>query len=150
MKDKPQSRDLSARENTAQVENWVKPQMLPDPIPVDGIVFRWIRIGTNGTADPTNFSSKIREGWEPCKAVDHPEIPLVTIENERFADNVVMGGLMLCRIPERIAQQRNEFYSVQTKGQMESVDNHLMRQNDPRMPMFSERTSKVSEFGDGR
>jgi hypothetical protein len=70
---------------------------------------------------------------------DHPEITMVTVENERFADNVVIGGLMLCKAPKELVEERNEYYETQTKSQMQSVDNNFMRENDPRMPLFNER-----------
>ena len=88
------------------------------------------------------------EGWEPVKAVDHPEITMVTTENEKFADNVVIGGLMLCKAPKELAEERSEYYQSQTDNQMQSVDNNFMRENDPRMPLFNERKTKVT-FGKG-
>jgi hypothetical protein len=101
-----------------------------------------------GHADPTNVSSKMREGWEPVKASDHPEIFLSHSENDRFKDNVVMGGLMLCKAPVEMVEERNAYYKNQADSQIRSVDNNLMRENDPRMPLFSERSSKVT-FGKG-
>ena len=101
-----------------------------------------------GTVDATNVSSKLREGWEPVKATDHPEITLVTIENERFKDNVIIGGLMLCKAPVELVAERTEHFEGQTRTQMDSVDNNLMRENDARMPLFNERKSKVT-FGKG-
>ena len=113
-----------------------------------GYTYHWVRVSTLGTADATNVSSKLREGWEPVKAADHPEITMVTVENERFADNVVIGGLMLCKAPVELVQERNEYFNQQTKAQMQSVDNNFMRENDPRMPLFNERKTKVT-FGNG-
>ena len=86
-------RELDTKEKKARKPAWKRPELLPDPTPQDGYTFHWVRVATNGQADPTNVSSKLREGWEPCKASDHPEIHLVSIENDRFKDNVVMGGL---------------------------------------------------------
>ena len=94
------------------------------------------------------MSSKLREGWEPVKATDHPEITLVTVENERFKDNVVIGGLLLCKAPKELVEERSDYYNSQTKSQMDSVDNNFMRENDPRMPLFNDRRSKVT-FGTG-
>jgi len=105
-------------------------------------------VSTQGHVDATNVSSKLREGWEPVRAEDHPEITMVTVENERFKDNVVIGGLMLCKAPKELAQERNDYYEQQTEAQIVSVDNSLMRENDPRMPLFNERKTKVT-FGKG-
>lgn len=141
-------RELQTREKTVRRKSWQRPETLPSPTPEDGYSYRWIRVSTQGNTDATNVSSKLREGWEPVKAVDHPEITLVTIENERFSDNVVIGGLMLCKAPTELVQERNDYYNTQTRSQMNAVDNNFMRENDPRMPLFNDRTTKVT-FGNG-
>jgi len=142
------NRELQTREKTVRKKSWQRPETLPSPTPEDGYSYRWIRVSTQGNTDATNVSSKLREGWEPVKAADHPEITLVTIENERFADNVVIGGLMLCKAPTELVEERNDYYQTQTRSQMNAVDNNLMRENDPRMPLFNDRKTKVT-FGNG-
>ena len=141
-------RELETRERTTRKKAWQRPETLPSPNPEPGYTYRWIRTSTHGQVDATNVSSKLREGWEPVKATDHPEITLVTIENERFRDNVVIGGLMLCKAPIELVKDRTEHFKEQTSNQIKSVDNNLMRENDPRMPLFHERKSKVT-FGKG-
>ena len=141
-------RDLETREQTTRKRSWQRPELLPSPEPEDGYKFHWVRVSTQGQVDATNVSSKIREGWEPVKASDHPEITMVTVENERFKDNVVIGGLMLCKAPVEMVEERNNYYNQQARSQMESVDNNLMRENDPRMPLFNERKTKAT-FGKG-
>jgi len=142
------NRELESREKTTRRKAWQRPEVLPSPNPEPGYGFRWIRVSSLGNTDATNVSSKLREGWEPVKASDHPEITLVTVENDRFKDNVVIGGLMLCKAPEELVDERNDYYSQQARSQMQSVDNNLMRENDPRMPLFSDRKTKVT-FGNG-
>ena len=142
------NRELETREKTTRKKSWNRPEVLPSPTPEEGYAFRWIRVAMQGTVDATNVSSKLREGWEPVKATDHPEITLVTIENERFADNVIIGGLMLCKAPVELVAERTEHFEGQTRTQMDSVDNNLMRENDARMPLFNERKTKVT-FGKG-
>ena len=141
-------RELETRERTTRKKAWQRPETLPSPNPEPGYTYRWIRTSTHGQVDATNVSSKLREGWEPVKATDHPEITLVTIENERFKDNIVIGGLMLCKAPIELVKDRTEHFKEQTSNQIKSVDNNLMRENDPRMPLFHERKSKVT-FGKG-
>jgi hypothetical protein len=120
---------------------------LPTPNPEDGYEFRWIPVSTLGTSDPMNVSSKLREGWEPVKASEHPEIQLMDVgEKRRFPDSIEIGGLMLCKTPKEFVTQRNQFFQTQTDGQMASVDNNFMRESDARMPLFKERRSEVS-FG---
>jgi hypothetical protein len=101
-----------------------------------------------GTNDPGNISSKLREGYEPCKAEDYPELMMHATTEGRFKGGIEVGGLLLCRIPEEFLKQRAEYYANQNKAQMESVDNSFLSENDHRMPKFSERSTKVS-FGSG-
>ncbi len=142
------NRDLEKRERTPRKKAWARPEVLPNPTPEPGYTYHWVRISTQGQPDPTNVSSKLREGWEPVLATDHPEIFLSGIENERFKDNIVIGGLLLCKAPQEMVDERNQYYQEQAKGQMTSVDNSLMRENDPRMPLFNDRKSTVT-FGKG-
>ena len=141
-------RELEKRERTPRKQAWRRPELLPSPTPQAGYTFHWVRISTRGQSDATNVSSKLREGWEPVRAVDHPEIFLSSIENERFKDNVVIGGLLLCKAPEELVKERSDYYAHQTKSQMIAVDQNLMRENDPRMPLFNERKTTVT-FGKG-
>ena len=144
-----QPRDLEARATAERPKQWMPPELLPSPNPEPGYEFRWIRVSTLGTADPMNISSKLREGWEPVKASEHPEIQLMNIgEKSRFPDSIEIGGLILCKTPSEFVDQRNGYYQKQTDSQMQSVDNNFMRENDPRMPLFKERRSEV-KFGRG-
>lgn len=142
------AREEEGREKTKRKSSWQRPELLPQPNPEEGYKFRWIRLSSLGNVDATNISSKLREGWEPVKAKDHQEIFLATVENDRFKDNVVIGGLMLCKAPVEMVDERNEFYREQTAAQISSVDNNLMRENDARMPLFNDRKTKVT-FGSG-
>ena len=148
MADNRIDREQTTREKTTRKRAWQRPEVLPSPTPEPGYAFRWVRVATLGQIDATNVSSKLREGWEPVKAEDHPEITMVTTEQERFKDNVVIGGLMLCKAPKELVEERTEYYEGQSKAQISSVDNNLMRENDPRMPLFNERKTKVT-FGNG-
>jgi hypothetical protein len=144
-----EKRATESRKSFERPTSWTPPALLPDPNPEEGYVFRWIRIATLGKDDPTNISGKLREGWEPVKASDHPEIRLFGTGSENhFPDSIQIGGLMLCKTPVEFVQQRAAYYQKQTDAQMQSVDNTYMRENDPRMPMFKERRSEVS-FGKG-
>jgi hypothetical protein len=142
------SRDLSTREVMERPKQWMPPKLLPDPNPEPGYAFRWIRIASLGKDDPTNYSSKLAEGWEPVKASDHPEIRLFNVNSAKFPDSIEVGGLLLCKTPVEFTEQRDAYYRQQAEAQMQSVDNTFMRENDPRMPMFKERKSTVS-FGKG-
>ena len=143
------SREADTRAKAERPKQWMPPELLPSPNPEEGYEFRWIRVSTLGTSDPMNVSSKLREGWEPVKASEHPEIQLMaTGDKPRFPDSIEIGGLILCKTPKEFVQQRNQYYQAQTDGQMNSVDNNFMRENDPRMPLFKERRTEV-KFGRG-
>lgn len=140
-------RDLVSREKSAR-SVYVPPSALPDPTPEPGWAYRWIATAILGESQNRNVSMKMREGWVPVKAVDHPEL-LLTGDT---SGNVEIGGLMLCKMPLEQAEARDRFYQQQATAQMESVDNHFMRNNDPRMPLFSEKktsTTRGGGFGSG-
>ena len=141
-------RDNVSREKQARAV-YVPPTALPDPTPEPGYIYRWVATHVLGQHEPTNVSRKFRDGWEPVKAVDHPELMIVGSEK---TGNVEIGGLMLCKMPSDKADARNEYYDKQAQNQMESVDNHFMRNNNPIMPLFAEKKSSVSRgagFGSG-
>jgi len=54
---------------------------------------------------------------------------------------------MLCKTPVELAEQRNQHYLAQSEQQIKAVDNNLMRQNDPRMPLFKESSSSTTKGG---
>ncbi len=143
-----QPRALESRERAQRPAAWRPPETLPQPDPRPGWVHRYVRLSTMGTSDPSNISSKLREGYEPCKAEDYPELMMHATTEGRFKGGVEIGGLLLCRIPEEFLKQRAEYYANQNKAQMESVDNNFLSENDHRMPKFAERSTKVS-FGSG-
>ena len=149
--DQDQNRESRASDNREAVERpkrWMPPQLLPDPNPEPGYAFRWIRISTLGKDDATNISGKLREGWEPVKASDHPEIRLFNSGQNRFPDSIEVGGLLLCKTPVEFTEQRDAYYRSQAESQMNSVDNNFMRESDARMPLFNVRKTTVT-FGKG-
>ena len=78
-------------------------------------------------------------------------IGVVLIDSQCCADGTVgVGGLILAKIPEETAEERNAYYEQQTENQMNAVDNNLMRENDPRMPISNERKSKVTFGASGK
>jgi len=142
------ARELDTRQMMQRPEAWRPPETLPMPEDRPGWKHRYVRISTMGTADPSNISSKLREGYEPCKAEDYPELMMHATVEGRFKGGIEIGGLLLCRIPEEFLKQRADYYDRQNKSQIESVDNNFLRENDPRMPLFAERKTKVT-FGSG-
>ena len=143
------SRELETRAVQERPKQWAPPELLPEPDKQPGYAYRWIRVSTLNNADPRNISAKMREGWEPVTLAEQPKFQLLADPNSRFKDNIEVGGLLLCKTPTEFVEQRNAHYQRQTDNQIEAVDNNLMRQNDPRMPLFNERKTEVS-FGRGK
>ena len=141
-------RELTTRAMSERPKQWAPAELLPEPDKQAGYAYRWIRTSTLNQADPRNLSGKLREGWEPVAIEEQPKFQLLVDPNSRFKDNIEIGGLLLCKTPEEFVAQRNAHYQKQAENQMDAVDSSLMRQSDPRMPLFKESKSTTT-FGKG-
>jgi len=141
-------RELESRDTTYRPSFWKAPEVLPMPDERPGWKHRYVRLSTNGVADPSNISSKLREGYEPCKAEEYPELMMHAAIEGRFRGGIEIGGLLLCRIPSEFMDQRAKHFANLNQSQMESVDNNFLRESNPKMPLFSEKKSNVT-FGSG-
>ena len=141
-------RELESRDTTYRPSYWKAPEVLPMPDERPGWKHRYVRLSTNGVADPSNISSKLREGYEPCKADEYPELMMHAAIEGRFKGGIEIGGLLLCRIPSEFMEQRAKHFANLNQSQMESVDNNFLRESNPKMPLFSEKKSNVT-FGSG-
>ena len=142
-------RENETREEFARPDDsWIPASILPDPEPQDGYVFRWVKTKLQGESDNAHVSRMFREGWEPVRAEDHPELKLASDMGSQFEGNIEVGGLLLCKAPEGKMKAREKHFGEIAENQMMSVDNNFMRENDPRMPLLEpERRSRVSSFG---
>jgi hypothetical protein len=143
------ARELEKRSEVERPKSWQPASSLPEPDKQAGYTYKWIRVSVNGQRDPKNISAKLKEGWEPVRIEEQPRFKLFTDTNSSFKDGIEIGGLLLCKMPTDFKDQRFAYHAKKTKDQMESVNNHYLRENDPRMPVFSERKSTTS-FGTGR
>lgn len=143
------ARELEKRSEVERPKSWQPASSLPEPDKQAGYTYKWIRVSTNGQRDPKNVSAKLKEGWEPVRIEEQPRFKLFIDSNGQFKDGIEIGGLLLCKMPSDFKDQRSSYFAKKNKDQMDSVDNHYLRENDPRMPMFSERKS-TSSFGSGR
>ena len=128
---------------------WQPQSALPVPDPKDGWVFRWIRTSSLGRSDNTNVSRQFREGWEPVRAEDHPELKIMSDINSQFKGNVEVGGLLLCKAPEERMKARQRHFQEVSDRQIEGVDRSYLRENDPRMPLLNPERSTRTTFGRG-
>lgn len=136
-------REVTSREKEQRYE-YTPAASLPEPTQDPRFAYRWIATHVMGTLDPMNASKRFRDGWEPVKASDHPELMIIGDKD----GNVEIGGLMLCRMPRERAEARKRYYDRQNDAQMQSVDASFMRESDARMPLFSERNTEA-KFGKG-
>lgn len=142
-------RELQTREATKRKTSWKPPALLPTPDPQNGTKYRWIRVGSRGNSDTQNVSKRFREGWVPVNAKDHPELQVMSDRNSEFKDGVEIGGLLLCKTSEETVRARNAHFVERTKNQMDSVDNNLFREQDPRMPTLRKESRTRTTFGTG-
>ena len=141
-------REQETREKTETRYVYRPPSSLPDPNPDPDYEFHWVATAIAGLDNATNVSQKFRDHWVPCKAIDYPELQV----NGNKDGNVEIGGLLLCKKPKEMADARRNYFEQKAQKQMDSVDNSFMRNNDARMPLFTDRkstTTKGRGFGNG-
>ena len=142
------SRETTSRANTSRRKPWQPPAKLDAPPAPDGYEHRWIRTAIRGEDDKSNVFSRMREGWEPVKAEEYGDVAAKypVIEEGKNKGIIGVGGLMLARIPTETVQERTEYFREQTRNQMTAVDENLMREQHPSMPINVDRQSRVT-FG---
>jgi len=143
------SRESETRETKTRRKPWAPPSRLEAPEAPAGYVHRWIRVAMRGEEDKMNVNTKLREGWEPVRKDEYPDYEAPTIDEGRYEGVIGQGGLMLCRIPVETAQERSAYYGLRTREQMVAVDQDLMKEQHPSMPISNNRQSRVS-FGGSR
>ena len=147
------SRESDSRESTTRKKTWTLPSSLDAPPAPEGFVHRWIRAEVAGFEDTGNVSKKLREGYEFVRAdeykdsVDAMKFPVIA--KGQYQGFIGIGGLVLARIPTEILEQRNAYFSKVTQDQITAVDNDLMKEQHPGMPIKIDRQSRVT-FGGGR
>ena len=121
----------------------------PTPWKPQGFVHRWVRESVMGFDDKKNLSARLREGFELVRADEYPDFEAPTIQDGKHAGVIGVGGLVLARIPEETVSQRKSYFQGQTRDQMTAVDNDLMREQHPSMPISKpDRQSRVTFGGD--
>ena len=146
-KDKKTSRANQTRSKTERPKVWVPPSSLDAPRAPDGFRYRWIRAESMGFDDTKNIQGRLRSGYELVRAEeienasDYP-----VIESGKYKGMIGVGGLLLAKVTEEIAQQRTDYVKKRTEGMNEAVDNDLMREQHKSMPINIDRQSRVT-FG---
>jgi|TARA_B110000261_G_C12794592_1_gene241764 hypothetical protein len=140
------SRASTTREKTKKKTTWTPPSSLDAPAAPHGFRHRWIRTEILGFDDTKNVAGKLREGWELVRADQYPEMDYPVMSEGKYAGVIGVGGLVLARISEEIAQSRTDYFAQQNKDRDDAVKNDLMKEQHPSMPIDSDRQSRVT-FG---
>ena len=140
------SRASQTRDKVKKPTTWTPPSSLDAPPAPEGYRHRWIRVEVLGFDDTKNVSGKLREGWELVRADQYPEQDFPSMTTGKYSGVIGVGGLVLARIPEEIAQQREAYYQDQTKQRDEAVNNDVLKEQRPSMPINNERQTRVT-FG---
>lgn len=147
------SRQSETRQEEKKPSAWTPPSSLDAPPAPQGYAHRWIRTSVAGFEDTANVTKKLREGWEFVRAEEiknSPDIHKYPILNQgQYQGCIGIGGLVLARIPEEILKSRAEYFDKITQDQIQAVDNDLMKEQRPEMPINIDRQSRVT-FGGSR
>ena len=144
--DKKTSRASQTRAKTERKKVWTPPSALDAPPAPTGFRHRWIRAESIGFQDTKNISGRIRSGYELVRSDEYPDSDYPMVEDGKYKGVIGVGGLVLARVPEEIAQQRSDYYAQQHKEKVEAMDNDLMKEEHPSMPIDIDRQSRVT-FG---
>ena len=140
------SRASQTRAKTAKKTVWTPPSSLDAPLAPDGYHHRWIRAETMGFDDTKNMSGKLRSGYELVRADEYPETDYPTINDGKYKGVIGVGGLLLARISAELVESRKEYFANLTKQKDEAIDNDLLKEQHPGMPIDVDRQTRVT-FG---
>jgi hypothetical protein len=140
------SRASQTREKETHKKVWTPPSSLDAPPAPTGFKHRWIRVESMGFNDTKNLQGRLRSGYELVRADEYPDSAFPVVEDGKYSGVIGVGGLVLARVPEEIAQQRNDYYVKQGQDNVEAVDNDLMKEQHPSMPINIDRQTRVT-FG---
>ena len=129
-----------------QKKVWTPPSSLDAPPAPDGFKHRWIRAESMGFDDSSNMSAKLRSGFELVRADEYSEIDYPTINDGKYKGVIGVGGLLLARIPNEIVESRKEYFEQQTQDRNDAIENDLMKEQHPSMPINNDRQTRVT-FG---
>ena len=136
------SRAAETRTNTERPKEYKPPSSLDAPPAPDGFRHRWIRAESLGFNDQKNIHGRLRSGYELVRADEYKDSDYPVVTDGKYAGIIGVGGLLLARIPEELAQQRIDYQKALSEGQDEAIENDLLRDQDKRMPIKIDRHSK--------
>ena len=140
------SRVSQTRVKEERPKVWTPPSSLDAPPAPDGYRHRWIRAESMGQDDTRNMSGKIRSGWDLVRSDEYPDTDYPTVSEGRYAGVIGVGGLVLARIPEELAKQREAYYNQMTQDRNDALENDVLKEQHPSMPINQDRQTRVT-FG---
>ena len=144
---KKSTRKIETREKEARKRGWVPPSNLDAPEPPEGFHHRWVRAEFRGEQDEKNIMGRLRSGYEFVRKDEYPDrMDLPSINDGKYKGVIGVGGLLLMRCPIEVKEDRDIYFQELTQGQQDSIDNDLMKDEHPSMPISKEKRSRV-EFG---
>ena len=140
------TRASQTRAKTEKPKVWTPPSSLDAPPAPDGYRHRWIRAESMGQDDSKNITGKLRSGWEFVRADEYPNEDYPSIDSGKYEGVIGVGGLVLARITEELAQSREEYFKQQVADREEALQNDVLKEQHPSMPINQERQTRVT-FG---
>ena len=140
------SRASLTREETSRKKVWTPPSSLDAPPAPDGFHQRWIRAETMGFDDTKTMAGKLRSGYELVRGDEYPGSQYPVMNEGKYKGVIGVGGLLLARIPVEIVKSRDEYFNKITQDKDDAIDNDLLKDQHPSMPINSERQTRVT-FG---
>ena len=150
MKKQTETRTSRASQTRVKEEKkkvWTPPSSLDAPPAPDGYKHRWLRAESMGFDDTSNMSAKLRSGYELVRADQYPDANYPTVQDGKYKGVIGVGGLLLARIPEEIVESRKEYFARQTKDKSDAIDNDLMKEQHPSMPIDNPNRQSRVTFG---
>ena len=145
-KEQKTSRASQTKAKTAKKVVWTPPSSLDAPNAPAGYRHRWIRAEVMGFDDTKNMAAMIRSGYELVRADEFPGSNYPVMTDGKYKGIIGVGGLLLARIPEEIVKSRDEYFNKITQDKDTAVEQDLMKEQHPSMPINAERQTRVT-FG---
>ena len=142
MTEQKTSRAAVTRSKTERPKVYKPPSSLDAPPAPDGYRHRWIRAESVGFQDSKNIFGRLREGYELVRADEYKDSDYPVVTDGKYAGVIGVGGLLLARIPEELATARSSYQKTLSEGQDEAIENDLLKDQDKRMPIKVDRSSK--------
>ena len=144
--EKKTSRASQTRDKETRKKVWTPPSSLDAPPAPTGFRKRWLRDESLGFNDSKNIQGRLRSGYELVRSDEYPDSDFPTVDDGKYKGVIGVGGLVLARVPDEIAQQRQEYYANQHQEKVKASDNDLMKEEHPSMPINVDRQTRVT-FG---